>query len=260
MFVPASFGAGFDCGKASTPTEKMICSDKQLSELDSLMLEAYGLAMKDSGDPDGLKAEQRSWLTGKRNRCPDVDCLKQSYNERLAQLLSTSGTNRSQPPASSGRGVKPVPRDMIDNATLKVAGVGEGESILEITFKKGHFRRGSPNDDDFIDASIANRTFGDFSGDNVDDAAIIVSYNTGGSGGFYSLCAVVGTSGNPVVTDPIFLGDRVGIKSLKIESGKLFLNIIKHKPSDPSCCPSVPVTLTYWVENGKLVGSKFRDY
>lgn len=260
MFVPASFGAGFDCGKASTPIEKMICSDSQLSELDSLMTEAYGIAMKDSGDPDSLKAEQRSWLTAKRNRCPDVECLKQSYHERIAQLLSTSATGRSQASAPGGRGVNPVSRDMIDNATLKVAGVGEGESILEITFKKGHFRKGSPNDEDFIDATIANRAFGDLSGDNVDDAAIIVSYNTGGSGGFYSLCAAIGTSGNPVVTDPIFLGDRVGIKSLKIESGKLLLNLIKHKPTDPSCCPSVPVTLTYRVENGKLTGSKFRDY
>jgi uncharacterized protein len=259
----SSFGAGFDCGKASTFVEKTICSDSQLSELDSLMTEAYGIAMKDSGDPEALKAEQRSWLSNKRNRCRDIVCLRESYNDRITQLISTSGGTgggSSRDIASGVPEVNAVTQDSINNATLKVAGLGEGESILEIPFKMGHFRKGSPNDEDFIDASIEKYAIGDLNGDNNNDAAIMINYNTGGSGSFYSLCAAISAPGNPVITDPILLGDRVGIKSLRVESGKVVLNLIKHKPTDPSCCPSVPVTLTYRVENGKLVGSRFKDY
>jgi uncharacterized protein len=255
--------ASFDCRKAASPVEKAICSDSQLSELDSFMGQTYKKALEDSSNPGALKAEQRSWLSNIRNRCQNAECLRRCYNDRLNEFYSAASSPRSGPSNSGGaeaRGIRPVDSDMIDYGTLKLAGVGEEEPILEITFTKGHYRKGSPREDDFIDATVGKRAFGDLNGDNVDDAAIIITYNTGGSGSFISLCAVLGTSGKPFITDPILLGDRVGIKSVRIQSGKVVLDIVKHKPNDPSCCPTVPVTLSYSVENGKLVGPKFKDY
>jgi uncharacterized protein len=258
-----ALGASFDCQKAASPVEKTICSDSQLSELDSFMGQTYRKALEDSANPDALKAEQRSWLSNKRNRCQSADCLRQCYTDRLNEIYSAGSPPRTAPSPSSGagaKGIRPVDNDMIDYGTLKLAGVAEDEKILEITFTRGHYRKGSPQEDDFIDATVEKRAFGDLNGDSVEDAAIIISYNTGGSGSFVSLCAAIGTSGKPLITDPILLGDRVGIKSVRIQSRKVVLDIIKHKPNDPSCCPTVPVTLSYSVQNGRLVGQKFKDY
>ncbi len=36
-----SFAASFDCDKATTPTEKAICADSQLSALDEQLLQSY---------------------------------------------------------------------------------------------------------------------------------------------------------------------------------------------------------------------------
>ena len=86
-----SLAAGFDCGKAVTPTEKSICADGRLSDLDCLLLEAYKKALANAPDPDAVKAEQRSWLNSGRNTCQtDVACLTQAYNDRLAQLNPTA--------------------------------------------------------------------------------------------------------------------------------------------------------------------------
>lgn len=41
LFNTISLAASFDCGKAFTNVEKMICSDGQLSELDNHLMESY---------------------------------------------------------------------------------------------------------------------------------------------------------------------------------------------------------------------------
>jgi uncharacterized protein YecT (DUF1311 family) len=79
--------ASFECTKASTRIEKMICSDGESSELDGKLAETYRRALADPAEnPDQIRIEQRTWLSGKRNRCADVRCLRRSYRERIAAL------------------------------------------------------------------------------------------------------------------------------------------------------------------------------
>jgi uncharacterized protein len=79
--------ASFNCAKASTLTEKAICSDKELSTLDDQVSALYkaGLAGETVDSGEQLKIGQRAWLKT-RNACSDVICLKQSYRGRLAVL------------------------------------------------------------------------------------------------------------------------------------------------------------------------------
>lgn len=81
--------ASFDCHKAQTPTEKMICADKALSELDSQMAMAYQKALAYAGHPAKIKQEQITWLTHTRAACQSVDCLKKTYQQRISALLQT---------------------------------------------------------------------------------------------------------------------------------------------------------------------------
>lgn len=75
--------AGFDCSKASTSIEKMICNDRILSDLDSAMSNLYS-----SKKNDKLKEIQLDWIKNKRNLAHSSDELRALYAEHI-QFLST---------------------------------------------------------------------------------------------------------------------------------------------------------------------------
>ncbi len=61
--------ASFDCSKASTPTEKLICTNDGLSHMDDLMQMLYSRALKQTGEKELLKNMQLEWLMER-----DLDC------------------------------------------------------------------------------------------------------------------------------------------------------------------------------------------
>lgn len=77
--------ASFDCAKAGTKVEKLICTDQQLSEMDNHLAEQYALALAKAQDKAALKIEQITWLK-ERNHCSDRECISQSYYQRLDTL------------------------------------------------------------------------------------------------------------------------------------------------------------------------------
>ena len=58
-----AIGASFDCNKAQTKTEKLICSDGELGKLDQKLADLY----KEAVHIPGIKAEQRAWLSQLKN-------------------------------------------------------------------------------------------------------------------------------------------------------------------------------------------------
>lgn len=79
----------FDCAKASTATEKLICSDAGVASLDADLAKVYKNLLPDYPDRAALKKEQVNWIRTKRDGCSTIDCLKQIYQERLDDLSST---------------------------------------------------------------------------------------------------------------------------------------------------------------------------
>jgi uncharacterized protein len=77
--------ASFDCGKASTATEKLICADEAISRLDEQLGASYKVALENATDKDAFKKEQVDWLKEQRN-CKDRACLSSVYQSRLAKL------------------------------------------------------------------------------------------------------------------------------------------------------------------------------
>lgn len=77
--------ASFDCAKAGTRTEKMICADKALSALDSELALAFRDAVKLSPTPARLTAEQRDWLRG-RDQHAEPRYVEDLYRGRLQAL------------------------------------------------------------------------------------------------------------------------------------------------------------------------------
>ncbi len=93
---------------------------------------------------------------------------------------------------------------------------------------------------------------GDLDGDGVADATVLLISNPGQSGTFYDLAAVINYTGIPKHIDTAHLGDRVKVKSISIESGKIRVEMLAHGPKDPMCCPTVEVTRTYKLDAYKL--------
>jgi uncharacterized protein len=78
--------ASFDCGKASSEVEKIICSDEELSKLDESLSEAYLQALKRAYIKRQAIESQRKWLKNHRNTCQNAECLKRAYETRIKEL------------------------------------------------------------------------------------------------------------------------------------------------------------------------------
>ncbi len=81
----AAVAASFNCGKAATETEKMICGDPVLSALDEDLARAYQHALANPADKEFVKEWQRAWLTA-REACGAPDCLRVAYTAQVGDL------------------------------------------------------------------------------------------------------------------------------------------------------------------------------
>lgn len=86
LFVPAmAIGASFDCKKATTRVENLICVNTDLSWLDDTLSETFALELTRDEDPAKLRKEQKAWLAA-RNACTEVACIQRHYEYRISQL------------------------------------------------------------------------------------------------------------------------------------------------------------------------------
>ncbi len=112
-----SHATSVDCSKTITIVEKAICSDKQLSELDNLLMQSYEKALANSSDSDALKSKQSAWFINIRDKCQDSTCLIDAYKDRLTAIrsISESGTPSSQSLPGLILTIKAIERTIIDN-------------------------------------------------------------------------------------------------------------------------------------------------
>ena len=95
--------------------------------------------------------------------------------------------------------------------------------------------------------------FGDLNGDGVEDAAVILVSDPGGSGTFYELAAVINREGKAKYGASFLLGDRVKVEEIDIRSGHIVVKIVIHDRTDPRCCPSLRVEQEYVLQGDELV-------
>lgn len=125
----SALAASFDCKKATTTAEKMICSNTSLSRLDEELAKVYLQTLASVPDHEILKREQRDWVKKKRNQCTSVDCLSSNYRIRITALTKAltahgntttaseiSGTWQELKPAAGG----PI-RMTINNGELQLS-------------------------------------------------------------------------------------------------------------------------------------------
>jgi len=90
--VTSANAASFDCRRAQSKVESMICADSGISKLDEQLDVAYTHIRTMSRDEKTEKAMQRAWLMA-RNTCADLACLQRVYTSRIAELRARSASN-----------------------------------------------------------------------------------------------------------------------------------------------------------------------
>lgn len=87
-FALNAHAASFDCTKAKSDVEKLICGDTTTSALDEKLQQAYrtALAATDAPSKKALAQEQRNWIKYTRDICQDTTCLQQVYTDRIVML------------------------------------------------------------------------------------------------------------------------------------------------------------------------------
>jgi len=142
--------ASFDCGKAASKNERLICGSAKLSELDDALDKAYKEAQASSSLEGArrLVSDQRQWLKGSRNSCGDEPCLAQTYSSRInaikpvqgnaARPLTKIDTLESLAPVGHGypEGIRQIDGDLVyshyDNT-------GNGKDIVNFDFTSGRW-------------------------------------------------------------------------------------------------------------------------
>lgn len=111
-------GASFDCGKAKTKVEKLVCSHDEIKELDGALAKVYRRALKQPQYAARIRLIQHEWLKSREsclearyqaerdnlcqsfanrglnddaNQCAQQRCLVRTYRSRVAELYSGFG-------------------------------------------------------------------------------------------------------------------------------------------------------------------------
>ncbi|WP_420333202.1 MliC family protein [Roseibium sp.] len=98
----------FDCAKAESSAEELICSNEDLAKLDRSLADVYGkavAAIETFADKDTalneFKAYQRGWIKG-RDECwkaeDELACIKSDYEYRIAEITAKYGLIEGQKP------------------------------------------------------------------------------------------------------------------------------------------------------------------
>ncbi|MGC2049853.1 MAG: lysozyme inhibitor LprI family protein [Gallionella sp.] len=116
MMTSSTQAASFDCAKAATKVEKLVCADAGLSKLDEELNADYKTALQKYGQAKTTKVEQAQWIKD-RNSCESNDCLKALYQARLQELNIEPAQFIAMPPALL---VDTSDKPVFDNETDKL--------------------------------------------------------------------------------------------------------------------------------------------
>ena len=83
--------ASFDCAKANTKVEHLICDNPEISKLDEALAQSYKDALQKESKANAIKQAQKKWLK-QRNGCGDADCVRRAYEMQLQAITSSDNS------------------------------------------------------------------------------------------------------------------------------------------------------------------------
>ena len=100
---------------------------------------------------------------------------------------------------------------------------------------------------------------GDVNGDGKADAVVLLDDEASGSGHFIWIAAVLDALGKPIPTEAVMLGDRIGVKSIKIDNGQVVADIVGQGTGDVACCGTWNIQKVLALKDGKLAEQSSKE-
>jgi heat shock protein HslJ len=186
---------------------------------------------------------------------PTLSLLAGLIGSLLVLGLAACGQKEAAPTAAAPAGPPPAPTlEQVKGATIS------GVFDQAITFADGKYE-GQP-----FEPGAASRptamiwepmvVFGDGDGSPGNEAVVLLSSNSGGSGEFVYV-AVLGVRDGKLVnlgTAPV--GDRAKVRNVWLEQGRIVMDLVEAGPKDAACCPTQMARKTYAMDGGALKQSK----
>lgn len=152
-------------------------------------------------------------------------------------------TDTPLPPVPSATPVTPTPAaltlDMLKNGTYYAPYAKRTVKLVNGAYSEG------AGADQFSVQMLDTVAFGNLDSDGIPDAAVILVENTGGTGDFESVAAILNKDGAPSQAGQAEIGDRVKVNAMTINAGKIGLDMLVQGPNDPMCCPSLLESQSY---------------
>src|SRR5829696_8441370 len=132
-----------------------------------------------------------------------------------------------------------------------------GEETQKLTVKNGEYSFEKQMQDyvDRLHFNIFSITYGDVDGDRSEEAIILSSCNTGGTGNFSEGFVYKLRNSKPVLIARIKGGDRAygGLRTAVVTNGLLAIDRNDPGENGANCCPEFIETQKYKMTNGKLI-------
>ena len=98
---------------------------------------------------------------------------------------------------------------------------------------------------------------GDLNGDGVQDAAVMLEQNSGGTGAFYYEAAALNVGNVAKGTNAVLLGDRIAPQTTQIANGQIVVNYADRNPGEPMTTqPSLGVSKFFSYDGSALQVSR----
>jgi hypothetical protein len=104
----------------------------------------------------------------------------------------------------------------------------------------------------FVSLAPSFRVTGDLDGDGAEEAVVVLAESSGGSGTFEYLAVVKRTASGIENMATAALGDRVKIRSARVEKGTLLVSVVRVGEDDPMCCPGELADLGWTLAGSRL--------
>lgn len=142
----------------------------------------------------------------------------------------------------------PLTLDGLKNAEYTIEGPASGKAKLVNGVYEEPIAKSSAK----VVVTLQSQTAsGDLEGNGIQDAVVALTVQTGGTGTFYYLFAVLNNNGTPKPIASVQLGDRIKLNALAIQNGEISVDMVTQGPKDPMAKPTLAVTRKY-----KLIGSQ----
>jgi uncharacterized protein len=107
LATASAHAASFDCAKAHSTAEKLICHDAALSRADDELGKLFRLAQRQAADRRAYRRDSDSKWAWREANCTDVACLAGWYSTRIAEIRE-----QLHQPAQDGERARPADADL----------------------------------------------------------------------------------------------------------------------------------------------------